>query len=259
MNMNDITCLGVNAALAAGKLLLTNFGKISHIEQKGDRDFVTNLDKEAEQLIVDKIKKKFPAHGIFAEESGASGLHREYLWIIDPLDGTHNFIHNIDIFGVSIGVVHKGEFVTGVIYMPKDNELYVAEKASGSYKNNKRISVSSTERLKECSISFDSSIRYAPQRMLEVLGRLAKNVFNIRMFGSSVRVLSYVAEGKLDFAVEFYDRPWDFAAGACIIQEAGGKITTLKGKKLTYKTIGYIASNKVSHDKAQSIVQNDIS
>ncbi|MEI8348838.1 MAG: inositol monophosphatase [Candidatus Omnitrophota bacterium] len=256
--MNDILRVGIDAAQEAGKLLLKNFGKVTHIEQKGDRDFATNLDKEAERLIVERIKTKFPAHGIFAEEGGSSGLNREYLWIIDPLDGTHNFIHNIDIFGVSIGVVRKGAFVAGVIYMPKDNELYVAEKGGGSYKNGKRISVSSTENLKECSISFDSSIRYSPKIMLKVLGRLAKNVFNIRMFGSSARVLSYLAEGKLDFAVEFYDRPWDFAAGACIIEEAGGRITTLKGRKLTYKTIGYIASNSVSHNKAQAIVRNYI-
>jgi myo-inositol-1(or 4)-monophosphatase len=252
--MSDILNLGIEAAREAGKFLLGNFGKISKIESKGDRNLATNLDKEAEKIIVDKIKSKFPTHGILAEEGGGFGVDKEYLWIIDPLDGTHNFIRNINIFGVSVGVVRKNEFVAGVIYMPLDDELYVGEKGNGAYKNNEKISVSSNSNLKECSISFDSSIRYSAKVMLEVLGDLAKEVFNVRMLGSSARVLSYIAEGKLDFAVEFYDRPWDFAGGVAIIEEAGGKLTSLKGKPLTYKDIGYIASNSLTHDKVQKII-----
>jgi len=163
-------------------------------------------------------------------------------------------MRNIDIYGVSIGIVYKEKFVAGIIYMPKDEELYVGEKGSGAYKNEKKIYVSSNDKLKECSISFDSSIRYSPGVMLKVLDKLAKEVFNIRMLGSSVRNLTYVAEGKLDFAVEFHDRPWDFAGGVCIIEEAGGRLTNLKGGVLSYKTIGYIASNTKIHDKVQDIV-----
>lgn len=246
--------LGIEAAYEAGKLLVDNFGKITKIESKGDRDLVTNLDKEAEKIIVDKIRAKFPVHGIIGEESGKLGGDQEWLWIIDPLDGTHNFIRGINIFGVSIGIVRKEEFVGGIIYMPVEDELYAAEKGGGAYKNNKKIFVSSTKELKECSISFDSSIRYSPDIMLKVLGRLAKETFNVRMLGSSVRVLSYIAEGKLDFAVEFHDRPWDFSGGVCIIEEAGGKLTDLKGRSLTYKTIGYTASNRVTHEKVEEII-----
>lgn len=252
--MTDILALSIEAAQEAGIFLLENFGKVSRIESKGDRNLATNLDKEAEKLIVDKICAKFPDHGILAEEGASMGLDRDYLWIVDPLDGTHNFVRDIDIFGVSIGVVHKGEFISGVIYMPKDKELYAAERGAGAFKNGKKISVSGAASLKECSISFDSSIRYTPEVMLSVLGDLAKEVFNIRMLGSSVRQLSYVAEGKLDFAVEFHDRPWDFAGGVCIIQEAGGHMTSLKGKPLDYKTIGYIASNTAIHQQVQDIV-----
>jgi myo-inositol-1(or 4)-monophosphatase len=252
--MSDILQVSIDAAQCAGKYLFDNFGKIATIESKGDRNLATNVDKEAEKIIVDKIRCAYPAHGILAEEGGSSQLDSEYVWIIDPLDGTHNFIRGIDIFGVSIGVVHKDIFVAGVIYMPVTNELYVAEKGSGAYKNNKKITVSDTRNLKECSISFDSSIRYAPQVMLKALGELAGIVFNVRMLGSSVRALSYVAEGTLDFSVEYYDRPWDFAGGVCIIEEAGGKLTTLQGGPLTYKDIGYIASNTMTHSLVQRII-----
>ncbi|MDD5583825.1 MAG: inositol monophosphatase [Candidatus Omnitrophica bacterium] len=256
--MSEILDVAIGAARQAGTYLLDNFGKISTIESKGDRNLATNLDREAEKIIVDRIKAKFPGHGILAEEGGSSNLSNEYVWIIDPLDGTHNFIRGIDIFGVSIGVVHKNVFVAGVIYMPLGAEMYAAEKGGGAYKNNKRIVVSKNKSLKECSISFDSSIRYAPDVMLKVLGDLAHEVFNVRMLGSSVRVLSYVAEGKLDFSVEFHDRPWDFAGGVAIIEEAGGKLTTLKGAPLTYKDIGYIASNRITHDAVEEIIRRSL-
>jgi myo-inositol-1(or 4)-monophosphatase len=252
--MSDIIDVAIEAAREAGKHLLSNFGKIRKIETKGDRDLATNLDKEAEKMIVDRVKQKFPHHGIIAEEGERTGTERQYLWIIDPLDGTHNFVRNINIFGVSIGVVRNNEFVAGVIYMPCDDELYAAEKGNGAYKNNKKISVSDKNNLKDCSLSFDSSIRYAPKVMLKVLEDLAQGAFNVRMFGSSARVLAYIAEGKLDAAVEFHDRPWDFAGGVCIIEEAGGKLSTLKGDRLSYKDIGYIASNGAVHDKIQKII-----
>ncbi len=252
--MSDVINLGIDAAKAAGDFLLENFGRISEIEKKGDRNFATNLDREAENIIISKIKSKFSNHGIIAEESGNSNPDKDYLWIIDPLDGTHNFMRNIDIFGVSIGILHKEEFVGGIIYMPADGELYVGEKDNGAYKNNKKIKVSEVDDLKEASISFDSSIRYSPKIMLKTLGKLADEVFNVRMLGSSVRALSYIAEGLLDFSVEFHDRPWDFAAGVCLIREAGGLLSGLKGEPLSYKSIGYIASNQHLQRKVQDIV-----
>jgi len=242
--------LAIECALEAGDLLLDCFGKVKQIEQKGDRDFATEADKSAEALIVDKIKTQFPSHGILAEENEKKDLDNEWLWIIDPLDGTHNFINEIDIFGVSVGLLHKGEFVGGVIYMPKDKELYVAEAGGGAYKNNQRISVSQKSDLKEASVSFDSSIRHNPDKILPILGNVADKVFNVRMFGSSVRQLSYVAEGKLDLAIEFHDKPWDFAAGVCIIREAGGSFFDLNAKAPTAQTVGYVAANKNICSKA---------
>ncbi|MCK4810150.1 MAG: inositol monophosphatase [Candidatus Omnitrophica bacterium] len=246
--------LAIEVAKEAGEFLLDNFGKVKTIHSKGDRDFATEVDRAAEKIIVEKIKDKFPGHGILAEEEERKDLDNDYLWIIDPLDGTHNYMRNINVFGVCVGLVYKGDFTIGVIYMPNDNELYVGEKNNGAYKNGKKIAVSQREGLKECSISFDSSIRYSPRVMIPALEKLAESAFNIRMFGSSARQLSYVAEGTLDAAVEYHDRPWDFAAGACLIKEAGGVFTDLNGLPATPKTTGYITANKIIHKQIYDII-----
>ncbi len=255
--MNDMMRVGIDAAKEAGDFLMRNFGKVGEIAVKGDRDLATNLDKEAERMITDKIRAHFPSHAIIAEESGVRGDLAQYLWIIDPLDGTHNYIRDVAVFGVSIGILREDEFVGGIIYMAADKELYVGEKGSGAYKNGGRISVSGKNSLKDCSLSFDSCIRYSPDIMLRTLGDLAAEVFNVRMFGSSARALSYLAEGKLDASVEFYDQPWDFAGGVCIIEEAGGILSGLKGETLSYQSRGYIASNAILHEKIQSIVSRN--
>ncbi|MFO8052398.1 MAG: inositol monophosphatase [Candidatus Omnitrophota bacterium] len=252
--MAEILDTAIAAAKEAGDFLLDNFGKASKVESKGDRNLVTDLDKKAETMIRAKIEDKFPTHGVLGEEDGKKDIDSDYLWIIDPLDGTHNYIRKINIFGVSIGIVHKNKFVAGVVYMPDDNELYWAESGSGAYKNNQKISVSSCNQLRDSSIAFDSSIRYSPKVMLGILGDLSKEVFNIRMFGSSVRTLTYLAEGVLDCSVEFHDRPWDFSGSVAIIEEAGGKLTDLRQNPLTYKTIGYVAANENIHSQISEIV-----
>ena len=240
------------AAKKAGDFLYQNFGNVSEIISKGDRNLATNLDKEAEKIIVDILEKGFPDHAILAEEDTNKKTDSDYLWIIDPLDGTHNYIRGIDIFGVSIGLCYKNDFIAGVVYMPKDKDMYYAEKGKGAYKNDKKIFVSNVDNIKMASGSFDSSIRYAPDVMLKTLKDVCLDCFNIRMLGSSARLLTYVAEGKLDFAVEFNDRPWDFAGSVCIILEAGGVFFDLKGKLPTFQTIGYIASNPYLYDKLKT-------
>lgn len=252
--MKDIMHVGIEAAKEAGNLLRANFGKVGSITSKGDRNLVTNLDKEAEKLIVDRIKRKFPDHGIIAEEGGTQVTSEEFIWIIDPLDGTHNYIRSIGLFGTSIGIVRRNEFVGGVVYMPMDDELYVGEAGNGAYKNGSKIEVSRREDLEDCYLSFDSSIRYSADTMAKALGALAKEVFNIRMLGSSARILTYLAEGKLDAAVEYYDLPWDFAGSVCIIREAGGRITGLKGDALTPASTGYVASNGPLHEKIRHVI-----
>jgi myo-inositol-1(or 4)-monophosphatase len=256
--MSEILSVAVSAAKEAGDFLLHNFGKIASIERKKDKSLATNLDKEAEVMIVRQIRAKFPSHGIIGEEGGASNTDSDYVWVIDPLDGTHNFIRGINIFGVSIGIAYRDKFVAGAIYMPQEQEMYAGEAGSGAFKNDKKIHVSETRDLGESTISFDSSIRHAPEVMSMALRELAPKVFNVRMFGSSARILSYIAEGKLDLAVEFFDQPWDFAAGAAIVEAAGGKTISLKNKPLNFKDIGYMAANPYLFDEITGMVFSTI-
>jgi myo-inositol-1(or 4)-monophosphatase len=263
--------IAIKAATQAGRMLSDCFGQISKISAKGDRDLVTDIDLAAERIIKSQIIKNFPQDSILSEEnpyeqkseftppfqhrSKGGGKERAgFKWIIDPLDGTHNYIHNIDIFGVSIALAYKDEVVMGIIYMSQADELYFAQKNKGAYLNGKRISVSK-RKIREATLIFDSSIRYQENRMLKDLGKLVDKVFNVRMFGSTVRGLTYIAEGKAEAEVEYNDKLWDFAAGLLLIEEAGGRCTDLSGRRWNIKTRGYIASNGKIHNKVLALIK----
>ncbi len=236
----------IEAAKKAGKVLAGSFKKPVSVKSKGNRQLVTDIDLKAEDAIVRSIQAEFPNDNILSEESRYPKHDTDVRWIIDPLDGTHNYIRGIDIFGTSIGVEYKGEVVIGVIYMPLTDELYVAQKQKGAYCNDKKINASKRP-LKESTLIYDSSIRYNKALMLEGLDRLVDSVFNIRMFGSSARHLTDIAEGKAEIDVEFNDKVWDFAAGLLLVVEAGGMATDFQGKTWSTKTGGYIASNGIIH------------
>ncbi|MFH0731965.1 MAG: inositol monophosphatase [Candidatus Omnitrophota bacterium] len=238
--------IAVKAAKTVGKILLDNFKKPLKIKAKGDRDFVTQIDVKAENAVVKLVKEHFPKDSILSEENLYLRPEAEYEWIIDPLDGTHNYIHSIGIFGTSIAFAVNKQVQAGVIYMPLTDELYVCQKGKGSYKNGNKIQVSK-RKLRESTLIFDSSIRRDKNIMLKGLGRLADEVFNVRMFGSSARHLAYVAEGTAEIDVEYFDKVWDFAAGLLLVEEAGGISSDLEGKPWNTDTKRYIASNKEIH------------
>lgn len=254
INDNKIIIVAKEAAREAGLFLQSKFGEVSEVITKGDRNLATDLDLAAEKMIVDRLMAAFPEHNVKGEEQEYEQKVSDYLWIVDPLDGTHNFIRGINCYGVSIGLWCKDEFIAGVVYMPQDDEMYYSYKGQGAYKNDKRISVTDISEMKKASASFDSSIRYNRETMLDVLGDLADKSFNIRMFGSSARLLTYVADGTIDYAVEFHDRPWDFAGSVCLIKEAGGIFKTLKGQDPTPETVGYIASNSKLYEEVNATV-----
>ncbi len=246
MKLEQREKLALKACRQIGSLLLDNFNKKYQVKSKGDRDLVTDIDKKADRLICRLIKSHFPQDGILSEESPHSPSSSGYRWIIDPIDGTHNFIHHIAVFGTSCAVEYKGQVVLGVIYMPYTKELYIARKGRGAYCNGKRIKVSK-RKLKAATLVYDSSIRYNKKEMLAKLGKLVDKVFNLRMFGSTVRGLSFIAEGKAEIEIEFNDKVWDFAAGLLLVEEAGGKSTDFQGRPWSTKSGGYIASNGVVH------------
>jgi len=245
--MNDMLRVATEAARETGVLLLERRGRIRSVEAKDDRSLVTDVDREAESLIRARISAAFPEHAILGEEDGGSCADAETVWVIDPLDGTHNYVRGIPLFGVSIGVIHRGEYVVGVIEIPAEARRYAAERGSGAWVNGVRIAVSTRAASASWSIGLDSELRTGFARKSRVLQELGRSVFNVRMLGSSARSLSLVAEGTLDGLVEFHDQPWDFAAGVAIIEEAGGRITTLEGLPLACAACAYVAGGAAAH------------
>ena len=251
----DISSLCYNAAKEAGDFLKASFADpISQITKKADGSFSTNIDHISEKLVVSKIKSVFPNHTIIGEESGLSKGSSEYTWIIDPLDGTHNFIKKSHNFGVSVGVALNGEFIIGAIYLPMFDEFYFAEKNSGTMKNDIKI------RGKDCSfedstIIFDADFKSNSGMNIKYLSEISRNCFGIRILGASSRELTYIAEGVLDGAVQFNDPAWDFAAAAVILSESGSVITSLDGSPLNIDSKGFIAGSKNVHKELCGILK----
>lgn len=252
--MKDHLTVASEAARTAGEMLHSRFGNIATIERKKDRTLVTDLDKESERMIVDMLLGSFPDYGIIGEEGGKREGKGRYTWVIDPIDGTHNYIRCIPLYGVCIGLLRDTEIVAGVIYMPGESDLYAAEAGGGAFKNGRKISVSMCSSMEDSTCSFDSVFRRESPKMLAVFATFAGRVGNVRMTGSSARNLSLLAEGKIDIVVEFDDKIWDYAAGVAIIREAGGMVTNHQGGTQIGERGAYIASNGHMHPEALQIV-----
>lgn len=254
--------LAIDAALEAGRFLKMNIGKIKQIEHKygEERNLVTEIDKKAEQLIIEKIKKRYPHHDFLGEESGSHKATSEYKWIIDPLDGTTNYTHGLGIFCTSIGLEHQGETVLGVIYDPSADELFTAEKDKGAYLNNRRIRVSQTKRLMESLIvtGFPYDIKNNPYHAVEHFSNVLMESQAVRRLGSAALDLSYVACGRFDGFWEVTLNPWDMAAGVLLVQEAGGKFTNFKGFPSDIYTPNVLATNGLIHDQLVEVLRKGL-
>ena len=244
--------LAVAAAKEAGKILVENFGKIERVDIKGVRDLVSNVDIASENRIIELIQAQYPDHNILCEESEGEVTDSEYKWIIDPLDGTHNYIYGIETYGISIALERGGELILGVIYMPYSDELYCAEKGKGAYFNGEPIHVSERT-MENAMVIFDSTLHPDAERT-NFLSVLVDETFGLRISGSAVWNLTRVAMGIADLIVEYGDKPWDFAAGGLMVEEAGGKLTTLDGDKWSPYIQGYLASNGKLHDEVLQLL-----
>lgn len=244
--------LAISLAKEAGNILRTQIGKIQseHIVDKRPFDYVTEIDKKCEALIITGIKKYFPSHEILAEESGKSKHDDSYCWIIDPLDGTTNFIHNVPHCSISIALGKDNEIILGVIYDPFRNELFYAEKGKGAFCNNVPISVSKQKDENYCLIStgFPFKNRELLRRYWSVLSEIFLKVSGIRRTGSAALDLAYVACGRFDGFWELRLSPWDIAAGSIIVSEAGGKITDFEENSDHIWNGNVIATNAFIHD-----------
>jgi myo-inositol-1(or 4)-monophosphatase len=247
ITMSSLLRCAQQAVQQAGDHIRAHFGGYSSVHEKEDASFATNLDLESERLITHCIKQHFPDHSIYGEESGSLPQDSSYTWVIDPLDGTHNFIKRLPLYAVSVGVIYKSEFLCGAIYLPHTNELFSAHKGCGAHKNGLPIKVSSVDSVKHCALAFDSGFKHFDQNHFETLKAIAPCAFNTRVLGSSVTHLALLAEGRIDAIVEFDDYPWDYAAGVCILTEAGGCISALDGSPFCYGSRSYLATNRLLH------------
>jgi myo-inositol-1(or 4)-monophosphatase len=200
------------------------------VSKKRQNDFVTEVDRAAEQTIVEMITRAYPDHAVLAEESGASGARdSEFTWIIDPLDGTTNFIHGFPQYAVSIGIQHRGVLQHGCIFDPTRNELFTASRGRGAFLDGRRIRVSRAEGLRDSLIGTGFPFRDGQdlERYMAMFAEVTRNTAGIRRAGSAALDLAYVACGRLDGFWELGLAPWDMAAGALMVIEAGGLVSDL--------------------------------
>ncbi len=244
-------------AKTSGEIIRSYFGKTFSIEFKSDmKNLVTQADKESEKAIIDFIKNKYPSHGILAEESGSQSIGADYLWVVDPLDGTSNFAHGLPIFSVSIGLQFKGETVMGVVYDVMRDKLYSAEKGSGAFRDDFKLTVSKNSMIEESFLvtGFPYNISENPENAFEKFIAMTKASRAVRRLGSAAIDFCYVAEGVFDGFWEVFLNPWDICAGKLLVEEAGGMVTDFCGEPITIFNNTILASNGKIHQKMISLL-----
>jgi myo-inositol-1(or 4)-monophosphatase len=251
----------IQTARDAGRVLAERFGRSLNITNKSEIDLVTESDLASERLIIDRIKTHYPRHAILAEESGASEpadreRQSDWLWIIDPLDGTTNYAHGYPCFCVSIGLENKGRMELGVVYDPIRDEMFTAERGRGAALNDRRIRVSPTPHLASALLctGFPYDVRER--------GEFARHFTNFIMHAQGVRRdgaaaldLAYVAAGRFDGFWEEGLRPWDVAAGILLIEEAGGRVSNYAGEAFDIYTPPILASNGLLHEEMMQVLR----
>ncbi|MFC1501289.1 inositol monophosphatase family protein [Elusimicrobiota bacterium] len=259
MKLNNFTSTAIKAALAGGKVLSKYFDKNINVTYKGRIDPVTKADKESQKEVFNVIQRKFPKHSFLGEEEGANSvISDDYCWITDPLDGTVNFIHNLPIFCVSVALKYKDEIVTGVIHAPILKETFVAQKGEGAFLNGKKIKVSDTDSLvRSLAVTgFPYDMSVGKNRVFNNFVSLVNNVQGIRRLGSAALDLAYVAMGRFEAFWEEGLFPWDIAAGALILEEAGGKVTDFKGENKYTENKNILATNGFVHNKVLKLLSS---
>ena len=235
-NLHPMINVAVKAARAAGSIINRAALDVEsvRISQKLVNDFVTDVDQAAEQIIIETLLGAYPGHGIWAEESGREhgAKDSEFVWIIDPLDGTTNFIHGFPVYCVSIALAVKGKIEQAVVYDPSRNDLFTATKGRGAYLNDRRLRVSKRIRMQECLISTGFPFRPGDDfnRYLRMMGDVMQKTAGLRRPGAAALDLAYVAAGYTDGFFETGLQPWDVAAGSLLVTEAGGLVGNFTGE-----------------------------
>lgn len=250
--------VAISAVKEAAKLLNDNFLKPKNRSFKGRGDIVTEIDIQSEKIILDLIKSNFPDHAILSEEAGLTGDETvRYMWIIDPIDGTTNYYYGMNPYRVGICLLEDERPILNVLYNPTKDEAYVAQKGGGAFLNDKKIAVSDTAELKDSVAMFHLSSKKEPRlKTLAILDSIAEASSHMRMYGSCLAQLSYIASGKFDAYFNIVTSPWDILPGALLIEEAGGKVTDIHGKEIAADSTSVVASNGKVHDQMLKLLEN---
>jgi len=246
--------VAIEAAREGGAVLLANVDRVKTVEFRDagkysvDPQVVSNIDREAEEKIVEVIRSVYPNHGFLTEESGRIGHDSEYTWIVDALDGTTQYIRRLPYFALSIALQRKAEIVFGVVYSPRLDELFVAEKGAGAFLNGRRLHVSDINDLSEALVASSTFGSYRVAGRQEVFQRILIVARNLRIYGSPAIDLCYVAEGRLDARVTANTEPWDHPAGCLVVEEAGGQVTDWEDRPWSLYSTNLLVTNGRLHD-----------
>ena len=238
----------VKACRKASKTIIRDFGEIENLQVslKGPGDFVTASDKKVEKILINELQKARPSYSILSEEIGQINNDKSFKWIIDPIDGTANFLHGIPHFAISIGLEHDDEIICGIVYDPIKDEMFVAEKGNGSYLNNQRMRVSSRSKLKDCIVFTGGPKLESKNKELaleEYKKFSSKILIPIRKLGSASLDMAYVAAGRCDGFWQRNLNYWDIAAGIILVKEAGGFVTDFEGENRYVENKTILATN----------------
>lgn len=256
MNYTEFTKFAIQTAKECGAILMDYYDKPDlKFERKGYNDPATEADLASEKYAIAKIRETYPDHAVLAEESGKSDKESNFIWIIDPLDGTSNFKHSLPIFAVSIGLQMDGEIICGAVFNPRTNEMFHAEKGGGAFLNGTAIHVTNRGEKEFCALATG----FAPkkdiiEKNVPKFNKFMLNGFLMRRLGAAAIDLCYTACGRFDGFWEYGLSAWDVAAGSLIVTEAGGKVTQINGNPFKVDSPSILASNGKMHEQMMQML-----
>jgi myo-inositol-1(or 4)-monophosphatase len=258
LNLEKICTKASQTAFEAGKMLYENQQKKHRVTHKGTVDLVTEMDMAAEKLIKSKLHSAYPEIGFFGEEDGGDKWQEGLVWVVDPLDGTTNYAHNLDHYCVSIALCNNGAPLVAALCHPARKNIYTAFKGGKAFKNGEQIKVNAIEEINQSLVvtGFPYNRRECMDQILERLKIMMMNVQGIRRFGSAALDLCFVASGVFSIFWENNLKPWDIAAGSLLVEEAGGRVSCFNGSKMKLDSQELLATNSKLHSKAVELLKH---
>lgn len=257
MDTHLLKKVAIEGVLEAGKFLMDNLDEVKSVSFKAKSDIVTNVDIQSQKIIIEKIRANFLDHSILSEESGFADLHSDFLWILDPIDGTMNYYHASAPFRVALCLLYQKQPIISAIYNPIKDDLYFAQAGEGATVNDKRIFVNENFDLKNSIVmTHISSKKDARARTILALDSIFDKTLHMRIFGSGLAAMTYIASGKFDVYFNVKTYPWDILPGALLVQEAGGVVTDIEGNNITAESTSVLATNGKVHEQMLQLLKD---